>query len=201
MIHIVTAFSREFNLQFYLDNLDGKGIVWHPVFYESQLTPTIRGQLSLYPWVQKAVVPEHTHACDLCYYKLNAFLDQEEIIDEDFYMFMNDDDWFDVDILPTLGTLDKDVVFISMMRGDVQVSVHPVSTLYATPNVYVGNIGLEQMVVRGKILKTERFDIYNGCADGIMAMQLAQKYPVHCESSLYAYFNYLEPGRWVRRLH
>ena len=198
MIHIITAFSRFQNMGFYIEKLSDFGIIWHPIFFEGELSIENKNYLEQYSWIEYSTIPKNDIPCDLCYFKLNSFLDKETLIDDDLYFFMNDDDWFDPTIIAKLDSMQDDIIFMSMMRGYKHVSPHPISTLYASPNVGIGTIGLEQYAIRGKILKNERFDIHNGCADGALALILMHKYRIRYESSLYVYFNYLEPGRWTK---
>lgn len=196
MIHILTAFSRRQNLDFYLEHLKNLPIVWHPILFGREYTVEMMNILRKYPFIQPCVIQENIAPVDLCYYKLNAAMDTIYIPDDDKVLFMNDDDWFDPAILSVLDSLQNEVIFISMYRGHNFQGGHPVTPLFPSANVGIGTIGLQQLIIDGDVAKKERFNVHNGCADGEMALNLLDKYKVHFAPELFAYFNYLEPGRW-----
>jgi hypothetical protein len=195
MLHIITPFSRFENANFYIDNLQNKNVIWHPIVY----TPIdIFSQKWIEPYIffDEAAFPPN-----IC--KINSFMKNYPIIDNDRYCFMNDDDWLEDNVFRVFKTEndpDDDVVFISMKRGYGKQPGfpwgHPTFTLEVDMNrIIIGNIGFEQYFIKGRVLKTLEFDNY-GCFDGLMAMELNYNYKVKPMPYVYAMFNYLEPGRW-----
>jgi hypothetical protein len=206
MVHAVTAFSRWENLSFYLDNIPDTGVIWHPIFLEDECKKEYEECLNK-PWIQKYTTRKLPINQNPCKYKLNMFLVEYDIVEQDKYFFMNDDDWFDTSIVQKIDAMDDDVIFVSMKRGHNSNGGHPSSPLIVSPDVHIGTIGIEQYFLKGKIMKQVRFrtdfDLSTGYpphrqgdSDGHLAEMLMKLYPVRYEPDLYVYFNYLEPGRW-----
>ena len=191
-IHIIMPFSRahlkDELLALYQD------VILHPIVFAEQNIE----------W-DKAVVVEYSNDTNIPYYKINQFIKTQEIIDEDYYWCMCDDDSIEENVIPEIKEMDSDVIFISMKRGNSTplnvpaVSQHPTDTLYAKPsNVKPCQIGLEQMIIKGRIFKKLKFNTKSEYADGEMAVYLKKNYPIHYEPNLFAKFNYFEPDRWVK---
>ena len=73
---------------------------------------------------------------------------------------------------------------------------HPMNTLYAKPeNIAICHVGIEQIFIKGKILKRMEFENHE-YADGKIAVELHQRYKCQFMPDVYALFNYLEPGRY-----
>jgi hypothetical protein len=216
MLHIITSFSRLDRKDWYINMLESKNIIWHPILHYNtdQTDPSDKFQPLTKKediefnrlWIQPHFIKNIPSNIDICYYKLDDFIQNSQtIIDSDRYCFMNDDDWMEDDTFDFFNTtkLNEDVVFVSMKRGYGQQpgypNGHPTSTLIAHPaNMQVGTIGLEQYFVKGNILKQIRFDVHNGCTDGLIAVWLFQNFKVSFAPYRYVWFNYLEPGRWEK---
>lgn len=153
---------------------------------------------------------EHQKQWDWCYEKLNWFVNNnyENINDDDYYMFVCDDDAVFSTFFEQLDGYIRqnpnvDIFFVSMKRGlrvpdNGQKHKHPITTLYATPEtIGLYKTGLEQYIVKGSILKKMQF-MNDSCADGYMAEVLMK-----CNGTkafikdLYVNFNYFEKGRWM----
>jgi hypothetical protein len=61
----------------------------------------------------------------------------------------------------------------------------------------IGSVGLEQIVVRGKVLKKYRLGMHIA-GDGELISRITQENPAAYASDIYALFNYFEPGRWSK---
>jgi hypothetical protein len=135
---------------------------------------------------------------------LNDFLSNLDIAENDYYLDTADDDGYEPGVFDAIRKMDDPVIFISMKRGFrtppglLIEKQYPCNTLIAHPdNVKIGSIGGEQIIMKGSVLKTIRFDKDNeAVCDGILAMELKEKYPIRYEPTLYALFNYFQPGRW-----
>ena len=109
-------------------------------------------------------------------------------------MFLNDDDFVEDGFWNKIPNK-YDVVFVSMKRGD-HTTHHGHSTLEAKKeNIFCGQVGLEQYIVKGKILNNYRFDI-NYVADGLLAEKLVLYEDKIFLPDVFVLFNYLEDGRW-----
>jgi hypothetical protein len=200
MLHAVTPFSRWENLDFYMKHFESLDIIWDVITDDPSRIPP---QHNVRPYY----CSNESKGDDICYRKLNMFLVDAPIVESDRYFFLCDDDWIDTSIIDKLAAMDDDVIFVSMKRGHNFLGGHPTTTLIASPSVHVGTIGLEQMFLKGKIMRQVRFrsDHYpasdypshrQGSPDGHMAEMLMKLYPVRYEPDLYVYFNMLESGRW-----
>ena len=191
MIHIVTPFSRWENLNFYVEGLKNQNIVWHPIYHSEGEIPNV-------PWIQpfKIKVPE---GWDACYYKLNYFMDTAGLVANDYYLFMNDDDWFEEGFFDKIRQNSDELLIVSMKRGHnhlPHISPHGTSNLYANQqSMCVGSVGVEQIVIKGSLLSRYRFP--NSCVgDGILISQITGENKAKFLPDCYAYFNYLQEGRW-----
>jgi hypothetical protein len=201
MIHIVTPFYRKENLPFYLENLKKFDIIWHPIFQEQIELPND----SYYDWINPIFVlfPDNYGVWEATTYKLNLFTDTQLIEDNNYYCFMNDDDFYEDNFFDEIRkTIENkpEVIFVSMKRGDKRVIVqpgnsHPANTLYAVPeSIKVNHVSLEQYIIRGDILRQMRFSLRIG--DGHFAVLLKSKFNCVYRSDIFVQFNLLQPGRW-----
>ena len=192
-VHIVMPFSRKDMLPKLL-KIYGKNPL-HLLMFENQYVDWDA------EWAKPIIVNPCPPSEDYCYYKINQFIKTQKIEDNDYYWCMCDDDSIESNVISKLKKMKDDVVFISMKRG-YQIPAackyqHPTTTLIAKPeNVRVNVFGIQQMVVKGKIFKTLKFDTQKSNADGWMGIYLKEHYPVHYEPDLFVLFNYFEPGRW-----
>jgi hypothetical protein len=190
MIHIITPFSRKQNIDFYMNLYANPLVIWHPIYIGD--SPFARGGN-----VDPLCVEDPPSGVDICYWKINKYIERGRIIDEDLYLFINDDDSIELPFYEKVNVLQGECFFIGMKRGMHQpLNGHPISTLIPFSGVSPGQIGLEQLVVRGSLLKTIRFREDNEMADGIMAVDLQKMSKVLLVTDLFVLFNYLEPGRW-----
>jgi hypothetical protein len=195
-LHVVMPFSRA-NLKEEIINLyKPYGVALYPIEFPDQCG-LWNGEWFISPFV----IDPCEENTDICYYKLNQFIKHHKIVDEDYYWFMCDDDSFEEDVISNIKASDSDVVMVSMKRGynipKSSVGRHPTSTLFAKPeNMHECGVGLEQFIVKGKILKTLQFDENSHYADGKMAEHLKANYNVKYLENVFIKFNYYEGGRW-----
>ena len=196
--HIIMAFNRPHMVDIYTEFFWPHNIVLHPI---------MRDNIVDWPnenWIKPITAPAVAEGTvDLLYTKCNYFIETQPINDEDYYMFLCDDDSIEDNVIPAIKEMNDDVIFISMKRGyhiDYSrdpLSWHGTNTLYARPEcVKVCNIGLEQFIVKGKILKEIRFRDHNW-ADGYMCEYLKEHYSVSYREDLFSLFNFYETVRWT----
>ena len=203
-MHVLTPFSRMENKQFYITNYADKNIIWHPLMTLSESV-----DFGAYPeWVKPYVLPRTPNDRNIVKYKINMFLVDGDVEDDDKYMILMDDDFVEPDFFQKLEEVQDDVIVVSMKRGHHYLGGHPIETLVADPNLcHVGTIGFEQYILKGKILQQTRFrsdsDLSTGYpahrqgdSDGHFYEMLVKLFPIKYAPDLFAYFNYLESGRW-----
>jgi hypothetical protein len=195
-IHVLVPFTRKHLRDEVLQSF--KGAVLH----------TIMEQKDWIDWPEDvdAVLYGRTgREVDSCYSKINYFIETQKINDEDYYCMMGDDDSIEDNVFEEIRKEHADVVFVSMKRGhytptDVpEVNQHPTNTLWARPEyIKVGTVGLEQMFIKGRVLKRLKMNDQTPYGDGELAVHLKQNYQVTYREGLFVLFNYFQPGRWYR---
>lgn len=138
---------------------------------------------------------------DVCYWKINQAI-EKKVQDNTYYSILMDDDAIEQSMMGIIPV--KDITIVSMKRGNNipptvnPVNAHPTNTLIAHPsNMKVGHIGAEQMIIKGSLLKTLRFNEKSPYADGEMAEYLHKNFTdIDYQPDRYILFNYLEKGRY-----
>jgi SAM-dependent methyltransferase len=197
--HVITPMARLENLPKLAGMLEPHRITWHVLIDEGTPLPDVGGR----PWIDLVVVPNHEVAFyERCNHAINWFLDHSELIDGDRYCVLNDDDAYEPDFFEKVEKLDGDLIIVSMERGDripPNVSpdrAHGTSKIWARPeNMAPGRVGVEQVVVSGRVLRTARLPLHVQ-GDGIMIEQLVKANVATYAPEANVWFNYFEPGRW-----
>ena len=201
-IHLVMPFSRPENKGKIMDAYRGLNVILHPIIFRDEAIEF--GE----PWIRPYVIDEPSKLCTVLMpgtYKRNRWIEAHELEPEDYYLTVDDDDFYEPGAFEEVRKEDADIVIISMKRG-VQVPevasperAYPTSTLVASPeNMRIGRISAQQMFVKGKLFKTHPHNEESHCWDGELAehYQASHKNTVFL-SQVYALFNYFEPGRWT----
>jgi len=204
MIHVVTAFARFENLDALILHYEKMGIIWHPVLFDNEQA------IEETDWIKPFVIPFNPDLhdfIDIGYYKKNVFITDAEIINDDYYQIMDDDDMIAPGVYDALREKDDDIVFISMKRGQnipediIEKRQYPASTLFAMPeNIIIGGVSTQQYITKGKIFRQLHFQVDYHCADGVMAVWLKDNFEVTYAPELFVWFNYFEPGRWDKHI-
>lgn len=214
MYNLITSVGRLHNISIIKNHIEPLGVKWHVITDEKLGF----GLKFIEPWISSYVCPRdqnnHDEFWARCHATLNWFIETQEIHDDEMYCFMNDDDGYEPDFFNNVTdviskakstyNVDVDVIAVSMKRGYATPSdagpgrTHDITTLIAHPdNMRIGGVGLEQIIVRGSILKNYRL-VMHVCGDGMFIEQIAQENPVTYAPDIYALFNYFEPGRWTK---
>jgi hypothetical protein len=197
--HVITPLNRFQNYNRMRDMLATQGVKWHVIVDADQ---PFRIEPTNDDWIDCSVFPNtQQRFYERCNNSINQWLD-ENIVDEDMYAILNDDDGYEPDFFQKIRAEEGDVLIPSMKRGMrtppgvIPERAHGTNTLVAAPeNLKVGHIGVEQLIVRGKILKHCRLPL-TIAGDGEMICYIGATNPVKYVPEAYVYFNYLEPGRW-----
>lgn len=194
-VHVLTPFSRYEEKKKFVEYLSQfrDVIYFHPIELEVKSDWGKKNK----NWIFPLCLPRHNEAWDYCYEKLNYFIEQKEIIDDDYYCFLNDDDGIEDSYFDEILNCDTDIVFASMKRGNHQVGEHPTTTLIASAkNIGLCLTGLEQIIVKGHVLREVRFNNHIW-ADGQLAdyLNMSQHSKTYL-SNTFALFNYFQKGRW-----
>lgn len=190
--HILTPFSREENTKLILKNFKKPNVIFHPLIDKDIEFPKEK-------WIEPfRVMPDATKKHPM-YDIWNKFIGSEKLIDEDYYLFISDDDFLEPKFFDKLKGINTDIILVSMKRGDNGTKSGSANTLIPNPRRLRRSwIATEQLIIKGKIIKNERFlDWHN--ADGYLIGSLWRKYPHDIftfKTDVFVWFNYLEPGRW-----
>lgn len=180
--HIVTPFYRKENEEFLRKNTEG--FIWHKI---EEAIPNFK---------------------DPAYAKINWFINYHEIIDDDYYQILMDDDALPKGFFEATSRIEGDIVVFSMKRGNkvpleaTELRAHPTYPLIARPsNMIPCEVGLQQIRFKGSIFKTIVCDDHP-YADGRVAEKFArgpQYMDIVYIPDIYILFNYLEPNRWDKQ--
>ncbi|MBI2065972.1 hypothetical protein HYT60_00485 [Candidatus Woesebacteria bacterium] len=188
-------FHRIENKEMIIKHLSQFDVVFHPITNEPTKFPRLG-------WIKPfTFASPPANIAWVYYYALNKFIEKAKIIDNDYYMFLSDDDFLEPGFFKKLKGIKSDFIVVSMNRGD---NAPPGSE--GGPGLLICSwrvmgrrgMGGEQLIVKGKHLKNEKFlDIR--IADKKFAGKLWNTNPHQNFTfvpNAYIWFNYLEPGRW-----
>lgn len=197
--HVLTPFARFQNLTRIIDMLRPFNIEWHPLFNDDLPFRLLFKDDWIYPSWFPSVPPPFWKSFNKA---LNWFVHIGQIVPEDYYLILNDDDFYEPEFFNKIRQYDEDAFVVSMKRGQhIPIGVcperaHGTYDLIACPqNMKVGAVGAEQLVVKGKLLQDKSWpdDI---AADGMLICYIAAVHGVKYVPDAFVWFNYLEPGRW-----
>lgn len=215
-VHVITPMNRPENIGPMAELLKERNVEWHVI--TDEISPH-KFVFPNYEWVHHYTCPEHPSNSPIfydgynfwnrCNWAMNWFLDTQEVVDDDLYSFLNDDDAVEPDYYKkVIAAMEQhawqhNVAITSMDRGHRIPShvthparKHPPTKLYGLPeNIRPGGIGLEQFVAKGSSIKKLRFP-YDNCGDGLFIIELVRTNPTIYVTDAFAWFNYFEPERW-----
>jgi hypothetical protein len=197
--HVVTPFSRFENLERIVRMLEGRPVMWHPIFDEGLAFDVEFKQ----DWIKKSYSPKSVPFWLMWADSMNRFITAGGLVQDDRYCILNDDDFYEPDFFDKVDKHDGELVICSMKRGHhtpagvAAERAHGTDTLTGRPEeMCVGRVGAEQIIVSGRIFATMGFT-GGVAADGECIVQTAAKHPVDYCPEAFVWFNFLEPGRWA----
>jgi hypothetical protein len=189
--HILTPFNREENKDLILENFRRPNVIFHPLIDR-------KIQFPKESWIKPFNFTPDPGIRWVVYHAWNKFLGSGLVVDKDYYMFLSDDDFLEPDFFEKIQDIKTDIILVSMKRGDNALKSGSANTLTPSPHFVRSRIGTEQLIIKGEVLKAERFiDLHT--ADYVVIGGLRQKYPQEkftYATNAFVWFNYLEPGRW-----
>lgn len=197
--HVITPFSRMENLRKQIEMLRPMGIEWNPIFNDDlPFRITFKDE-----WITPCWFPAPSGPFwQVWRHAMNWYVSTISMELDDYYLILNDDDFYEPGFFNKLRQHKSDVIIVSMKRGNRTPSVviperahAPTELLACRENIRVGGVGAEQMAVKGRILKVHTWPD-NISADGMVIEYIAANHPVEFVTDAYVWFNYLEPGRW-----
>ena len=163
-VHLITPWSRNQYKETQLNFLKDKNVILHPIELQTQSEWNES-------WIEPMVMPIHDNNWDPVYEKLNYFIQNYPIIDDDYYAMYSDDNSFEDKFINDIMKYNNnsDIIFCS----DILINENMIFKIVPgdESTFQVSACGLYQFIVKGYILKTMIFEnIYY--ADGLMMNKL-----------------------------
>lgn len=203
--HAIMPFHRPIYRPELLDELirhfEPMGLIWHPVCDAEEMKVFADNTRD---WIKPLPCAPLVTPPDQCYRKINDFIEADDIVDDDYYGFIHDDDMYAPGYIEWVKQQTAKIIICSAHRG-MRVSgqdgyPHPTFPLVIRNlnDIRLYNIDLCQMIVKGEILRKTRFANAVDYDDAIYADTLRRKWAddilIHPEFGVY--FNYFQPGRY-----
>lgn len=193
---VITPFTRFQNLLEFSRMLHSLRVTWHPVFNDD-----LPYGIHNVDWIVAFYCPRPEPNFNPVHSALNFFITHARLYDEDRYLFLMDDDWYEPGFFDKIDKHPGELLICSMLRGHNQPPnglPYGTDPLTAAPeNIRVGHVAAEQLIVSGRLLRDCRFGP-EPFADGLLIEKLAKENRVEFVPEANVWFNYLEPGRWNR---
>jgi hypothetical protein len=163
-MNVVMPFNRPYNIDTLSILLSSQSVMWYPI-----CTRDVAEQFPKEQWISPVVVATPPDGVDPCYWKLNRFT---EYHDNERYVYLCDDDSFSYGFFDVVKAIDVDVLIVNMKRREKTKF-----DLIAIPeNIRECGVGLEQMIVKGHVMKDRKFIENHPHADGFMIMDVVAAY-------------------------
>ena len=205
-VHLIMPFMRGENKDTLIRAYKPMNIILHPIMFAREAAKISFNE----PWIFPVIIPQAFEngpkGMEIQNIKRNYFIRNCEIVDDDYYVAVDDDDMYESNVFNEIKKMNDDIVIISMRRGHsipkkvIDDRKYPTDTLYAEPNsVVVGAISNQQSFVKGSVFKKYLYDADGHCADGRLAVKRKESgEQIAYRRDLFALFNYYEPGRWKK---
>lgn len=211
MFHVITPLARFENIEKLVNILEPKNIKWHVLIDQGYSHDNVKC-LTYKSWIKVYYCPNDGVAFyERCNKSINWFIETQEIIDSEMYCILNDDDAYEPEFFNKISnelknnSIDeeyKNVVICSMERGSnipenlIEIRKHPTYKLWATKDsMHVGGVGIEQILLKGKILKNYRIPLAPA-GDGEFIVNILNNHKAFMIPGASVWFNYFEEGRW-----
>lgn len=199
---VITPLARFENLKKLIPMLETQDVHWH-VITDDDIPFNISFEQ---PWIHHYVCPNReTTFFTRCNWAINWFLDTHPPVPDQMYCILNDDDAYEPDFFDKIDLHAGEVIIPSMERGvrtppGVQAErAHGATKLWAAPeNVHIGGVGVEQIIISGRLLNGPppiRLPLHI-CGDGMMVEWTYKTYGAEFAPEAVVQFNRYEPGRW-----
>ncbi|MFA5423977.1 MAG: hypothetical protein WC374_08985 [Phycisphaerae bacterium] len=199
--HALMPFYRKHHLEKLISHFETMNLIWHPVCDPVDIQ-AFDGNTR--DWINPLLCAPLRVPGDQCYRKINDFIDADDIVDDDYYGFIHDDDMYVPGYIEWVKQQTAKIIICSAHRGH-RVSKedgypHPIFPLVIKNlnDIHVYNIDFCQLIVKGSILRITRFINQHDFDDGLYAENLRDKWPddILIHPGFGIYFNYFQPGRY-----
>lgn len=206
MFHVITPLARFENVEKLINVLEPKNIQWHVLIDQGYSHDNIK-YLTDKSWIKVYYCPnDGVVFYERCNKSINWFIETQQIIDNEMYCILNDDDAYEPEfftkIKASIQKTGSPIIITSMERGHaipesaVGCRAHPPTKLWGYPeNVRENAIGVEQIIIKGELLKKYRIPTAPS-GDGMFIVKAVRENGAAFCSEADVWFNYFEPGRW-----
>jgi len=204
--HAIMPFYRQRLTEILIKHFESMNLVFHPVCDRIDIQPFKDNKIS---WIQPLLVRPLQIPGDQCYRKNDDFIVMADIIDEDYYGFIHDDDMYVPGFIDKIKKQTAKIIFYSASRGQAWATADigpynwpPVPLIINTiEDVRIANIDMCQVIVKGEILKQVRYGNSSVCSDGEFAEMLKKTWPndILILPEFGVNFNYFQPGRYLNQ--
>lgn len=180
--NVITPFSRWGNLKALVAMLEPENVQWH-LIVDAHMPQMVFPQ----SWIHVLHGRPPPPGFFIGHWMLNMFLDHVPIEDDEYYVLMTDDDYFEPGFFGKLSSYTDDILICSMKRSGDKLMAAP-------GNIGIGHVGLEQLIIKGRLLKQYRINGFYE-ADGAFIVQLYQEHPEKFRfvPEAVCFFNFLPP--------
>ena len=201
--HVLMPFYRKHLTETLIKHLKPMNVIWHPICDHVDIEPfeDINEQ-----WIQPALTPKLKIGQETAYKKVNDCVDRIDIVDDDYYGFVGDDDMYAPGFIDKIKQQSAKIIVYSCSRGEVTPNDDcpykwpPIDLVINTlDDIRIANIDFCQYIVKGEILRQMRFGEHNVCDDGHYAIGLKERWPndILIMKEIGVNKNYFQPGRYT----
>lgn len=200
--HVIMPFYRKHLTQKLIKYFEPMKLIWHPICDSVDIEPFKNITLE---WIHPLLC-QPMNPADQCYRKNNDFINAGNLVDEDYYGFLHDDDMYVPGFINKIKQQTAKIIFFSASRGQVCPDDDhpwkwpPVPLLINTiDDVRIAGIDMCQYIMKGEILRQIIFGNSSVCDDGIFAETLKKIWPndILILPEIGVNFNYFQPGRYI----
>ncbi|MHA1342377.1 MAG: hypothetical protein ACTSQG_00190 [Promethearchaeota archaeon] len=203
--HVIVPFYRQHLTDELIKHFEPMDLIWHPVCDKVDIEPFKNIDKD---WIKPVLCPPLKIPGETAYRKINDFIDAGDIIDDDYYGFIGDDDMYVPGFIDKIKQQTAKIIIFSASRGqltpddDCIYKWPPIDLIInVLDDVRVAAIDFCQMIVKGEILKKTRFGIHDICDDGHYAENLKNTWPndIQILPEIGVNKNYFQLGRYINK--
>ena len=198
-IHVLCPFYRVHLLPTLIHYFEPMSIQWHPIVGHDVKVSFDRD------WIHPLRTNELSPT-DQCYRKINDFIETQQIIDNDYYGFLDDDSMYEPGFFDVIRQQTAKILFYSVYRGDSTPrndgsEPHPSTPIriQSLNDIRICNVGFGMCILKGEILRQTKFKNTHKWDDGRYMERLKLKFPneIQILPDLWVFGNYFQVGRYT----